>query len=340
MENHNKHGGYIGDGNIIDYSVNINPFGISPRLKENIIKKLNSLDSYPEINGDSTKEKLSEYLSIDKENTIIGNGATELIYLFIRAMNFKEIAILEPTFTEYERAAVLNQIKVVKLLDYDEIFKADSIDCLFICNPNNPTGKLLSEIELESILKNAKQKDQIVFIDESFIEFSDGRTAKDYIEEYNLFILRSITKIYGVPGLRVGFGIGSKEIIKKMDRIKEPWSINSLALDALELYLIDEDYKKKTLEWYKREKRRMYLLLKSIEELEVFDSEANFFMIKMNISDGNELKKYCLDRGIYIRVCEDFYSLDKSYIRIAIRLEHENDIIVELIREFFKSLNE
>lgn len=338
----NKHGGYTGDREVTDYSININPFGISEKLKGRITEKLDELENYPEIDGESTKKKLSEFTGYPEENLIIGNGASELIYLFARAekMEGKTAGILEPTFTEYGKASEMYGADIERFTDFSDLKRAaeeKKVDFIFICSPNNPTGKSADLKDIEEIL-NISQKNGIkVFIDESFIEFSERDSSAEFIRKYSLFVLCSVTKIYGIPGIRIGYGIGSEDIIRDMNRFKEPWTVNALALETLETYFEDEEYRKRTADWFREEKEKFYRELSEIEDIEIYSSDANFFMIKLKKSDGKTLKDYCLENGFYIRTCEDFYSLGSDYIRLAVRFREQNEKIAKVIDSFFKS---
>ena len=344
-----KHGGYFGRGkkNIIDFSVNINPLGVPVMLKEKLKKSIEDLDSYPEIDGRSGIELISNSLNLDQENIILGNGATELIYLFARTFKPKDVLIVEPTFTEYERAFSLNgsQVHHFKTQESDQfkvdidtlIEKIDGIkpDVLVICNPNNPTGIFTKKENLKTIVSKIKDTNTKLFIDESFIDFTDQESYISLIDCYPIFILRSMTKIYAIPGLRLGYGLASKETIRLLNKNKEPWTINSLALDSIEVLLEDKKYIDETNDWYSSEKEKLKEALKEIDGLKVYESEANFFLCKLKISDANTMRDYLINKGIYIRTCEDFYGLDESFIRLAVRTREENMTLIRELNRYF-----
>lgn len=341
----NKHGGYFGDKKeeIMDFSVNINPLGVPSKLIKGIIDELPMLVSYPEIDGRTAKEALSKHLNIPIEHIILGNGATELIYLFARAIKASRALIIQPTFTEYVRAFQVAESNIYNFHTYEmEGFKIDMTallvnmekfepEVVVLCNPNNPTGVFHNPEDLMSLLEFIKDKNCYLFIDESFIDFTDKKSLSSFIKNYPIFILRSMTKTYGIPGLRLGYGIGNKDIIDQLNSIKEPWTINSLALKAVEVLLKDEDYKQGTQKWYEEEKNFLLQGLSSIEGIEVFPSEGNFFLCKLKNISGEDLKYILLDEDIYIRTCEDFRGLDDSFIRIAVRSREENEKLVKTL---------
>ena len=344
-----KHGGYFGKDreDVIDFSVNINPLGVPFRLKEKLKKSIENLERYPEIDGKSGIDLLSNKLDIDTENIILGNGATELIYLFARTFKPEKVMIVEPTFTEYERAFSLNGSKIhhfktneednfkIYIESLIEELETTHPEVLILCNPNNPTGTFTQKEDFYPLLKILKDKNIKLFIDESFIDFTDKESYVSLLEECSIFLLRSMTKIYAIPGLRLGFGIASKTIIKELNKNKEPWTINSLALDSIEVLLEDKFYKDQTNMWYSNEKERLKQGLKQIESIKVYESEANFFLCRLNKSDSSSLRDYLINRGIYIRTCEDFYGLDNSFVRLSVRTREENARLVMELNRYF-----
>jgi len=338
----NEHGGYFGhkQREIIDFSVNINPLGVPHKLIEELVKELPALISYPEIDGKTAKETLAKYLNKEANQIILGNGATELIYLFSRAINANKVLILEPTFTEYERAFQVSGSSIYHFYTYEKDgFKIDmdglleNLDNLkpqvvVLCNPNNPTGVFYEPDELMPLLEAIQKSNAYLFIDESFIDFTDKPSLSRYIEEYPIFILRSMTKTYGIPGLRLGYGLANTNIIQKLNHIKEPWTINSLALRAVEVLINDKDYFNKTKECCKEEKDFLLDNLSSINNIEVFPSEGNFFLCKLKNCSGEGLKNTILNDGIYIRTCTDFKGLDDQFIRLAVRSRVENEKLI------------
>lgn len=340
---YNKHGGYFGRESVVDYSVNINPLGVSTALRDKLWNTIDEIERYPQIDGIDVKEKLSARLHIEMDRLIIGNGATELIYLFSRALDIKKSLVVEPTFTEYAKSVELIGGKVSRFslekpdfrLDIESLLKTaerEEAEAIYICSPNNPTGGAVSKEDIERIAKGCKDLGIYLFLDESFIEFSDRESCMEITHEYDLFVLRSITKIYGVPGIRIGYGVGKRDIVEQMNKVKEPWSVNCMALKTMESYLEDDDYRTETEKWYSKEKKRFAEKLLEIDYMELFDSEANFLLCKLKSGNAREIQSYLLHRGFYIRTCEDFYGLDESYIRLAVRVRAENDGLLECLR--------
>ncbi|MDO7726991.1 MAG: histidinol-phosphate aminotransferase family protein, partial [Nitrosopumilus sp.] len=208
------------DQDIIDFSSNITPLGI-PRSAKLIIKKnLDKVQFYPDPNSETVISSLEKYTHLSKSNIIVGNGAIEILYNFCFAFLSKTTKVLihVPTFQEYETAVKLSNCKISY---FNSLNLSSNIDlfisqipkngCIFLCNPNNPTGELLSKKELLSVIIAAKKLKTIVFIDECFIELvpKSNESVLSYVKKYdNIFILRSLTKSFGLPGLRIGYACG------------------------------------------------------------------------------------------------------------------------------------
>ena len=274
------HGGNIyklqreGKKDILDYSSNINPLGVPESLKKAVSENFSLLTRYPDINYTELRESIGKYNNISPENIIAGNGATEVLFLYIKALKPKKVLIAAPTFAEYERA-VKNaecEIDFFELKEEDNfilnkdkfIQKAVNYNLAVICNPNNPTGKFISKkiiFEINNSLEKAGTK---LFIDECFIEFISGWKEKTsaLFKSENIFILRALTKFFALPGLRLGYGICfDKKITEKINEIREPWSVNGFADLAGKVILNDIEYIKNTEKWILEERKYSTCLL-------------------------------------------------------------------------------
>ena len=315
---------------ILDYSSNINPYGIPESLKSRIIENLEILERYPDPDYVELREKLAHLNKVDMSDIVLGNGATEIIFLFMKVINPKKILIVSPTFGEYERAvkAVGTSRNSIDLscsddnknienkeieIEYFELKESDDFnlnignlknelekkyDLLIICNPNNPTGKFLKLAQTEEILKECNKYDTKLFIDEAFIEFlADGMKESIINTEENkknLFVTRAFTKFFAIPGLRLGYGMYfDKELEKKISEKKEPWSVNNIAEMAGLTVLDDTEYIEKTLKWIVEEKIYMYEKLNEISGIKVYETEVNFITGKIDeklFSEGLNVK--------------------------------------------------
>lgn len=305
---------------ILDYSSNINPYGIPESLKKRITENLEILERYPDPDYVELRQKLSNLNKVNLSDIILGNGATEIIFLFMKVINPKKILIVSPTFGEYERAVKATEISgdTVSLsssngdnknienkkieIEYFELKESDDFklnignlknelenkyDLLIICNPNNPTGKFLKLAQTEEILKECNKYDTKLFIDEAFIEFLEDGMKESIINtegnKKNLFVTRAFTKFFAIPGLRLGYGMYfDKELEQKISEKKEPWSVNNIAEMAGLTVLDDTEYIEKTLKWITKEKIYMYEKLNEISGIKVYETEVNFITGKID----------------------------------------------------------
>lgn len=340
----NKHGGYYGKKEeMIDFSVNINPLGTSPFIKDKIISSMNKLDKYPEIDGISAKTSIAEYLGVSKDNIILGNGAIELIYLFASTYKNRKVLIIQPTFNEYERAFKMSSSKIYYFVNSIENNFTISIqllekylsktlpDIIVLCNPNNPTGVYTDYSDIEYLCK--KFNDIIWFIDESFIDFSQKPDGLQLVSKYNIFLLRSVTKFYALPGLRAGYAISNKKIIDSMATFKQPWSINLLALNALKNIFYDTTHKQNTFNWLEKEKNFLFNGINNIDNIKIFNSDSNFFLCMHNNIISENLNKILIDDNIYIRTCNDFVGLNEYYFRIAVKMHNSNEELIHTLNK-------
>lgn len=343
----NRHGGYTGEkDNVLDFSVNINPLGMPEGLKQILTETIGELNRYPEIDGRTALNVLSSFTKIPVNELILGNGAIELIYLFARAVRPDSAVLLTPAFNEYRRALEMNGCANITefVVSEQEDFIADSeafLDkiqetapqAVFICNPCNPTGVFIEpDILREWIFK--APADTIWFIDESFIDFSDsGGIGSEILTDRQIVLLRSLTKFYALPGLRIGYAAGSPEIIRKMKDLKEPWTINALALKAAEYLPETENFASQSRKFMKSERLRVEKALEDIHCIKAYPSRTDFHLIRSDRIPAQELADRLLDYGICVRTCEDFPGLGEKFIRTAVKLPKDNDKIIGALRQ-------
>ena len=342
------HGGKVpsknSDHNIIDFSSNITPLGIPYPVKLIIKQNLDKIQFYPDPNSETVISSLEKYTHLSKLNIIVGNGAIEILYNFCFAFLSKSTKVLihVPTFQEYETAVKLSNSKIsyFKSLNLSEninsfISQIPKNGCVFLCNPNNPTGELLSKKELLSIIIIAKKLKTIVFIDECFIELvpKSNESVISYVKKYdNLFILRSLTKSFGLPGLRIGYACGSQQIIKILQKIKIPWSVNSLAQDAANAVMKNKSHLKKSNIIIKRELKYLEDNISTLDGFEYISSSTNFILIKTKY-DSTKLQTKLLKNKILIRDCKNFRGLNNHYIRIAVKSHKDNVKLVTALEK-------
>ena len=343
----NHHGGQIKGDGFTDYSVNIPKIKFDATFKDLIMTSIDALCDYPEIDGITAKRVLADYLQVDIDEIIIGNGATELIYLTARALKLERVMILQPTFTEYARAFSLVETELVHYflkdslttfeIDYDDLAcQINKMECeaLMVCNPNNPTGTLFSCEQLLSLLNKVKISNFLLIIDESFIEFYGIHSSMaQLMNTGRVLVIRSMTKTYRVPGLRIGYMIGPKEVIGSIQKFKEPWALNTLALNSIPYFIGESLYLDNLRKWWTEERNYLYNQLSLIRELRVFESYANFLLLRY---DGDELPVFFESiekENIHVRTCHDFIGLDERYFRISIQDRITNQQFIKKIKK-------
>lgn len=334
---------------IIDFSANINFLGPPPQLLEEIRNNLAKIIHYPEPNSTTLKRKMGQYLDLEEKNLVIGNGAVELIYQLVKVIKPDLALVMAPTFSEYELAVKScgGRVKYLRLeeekgfkIDIEEVVaNLDRVKIVFLCNPNNPTGTLIKRSELMDLIDYASRKDVFVIIDEAFIDFIDNPgnyTVIDLIVRYsNLFVLRSLTKFYAIPGLRLGYGAGTEELISKMELARDPWSVNFFAQLAGEIVLKDVEYQKETRRRISLEREFLYNSLKKIDGLKPFPPSANYIFIDIGASNFSSivLAEILARRGILIRDCSSYRGLGENYIRVAVKSREDNCFLLDNLRE-------
>ena len=334
---------------LIDFSANINSLGLSVAVEAKIKASIDEIIHYPDPDCYELKKLLGQCYSIPKKYITIGNGAVELLYIFCNILKPKNVMIMAPSFCEYERAALASAAKInyhylevkndFKLKVSELINKLDGNDIVFLCNPNNPTGTILKYQEIDSILAVAKAKNIVIFVDESFIDFIENNqeyTCRQLIQQYdNLVILHSLTKFYAIPGLRLGFMLANSDLTQKMHLAKDPWNVNVLAQVAGVAALKDKEYQKQSIENLNYTKSLFYDKLKSIEKLKVYPPTVNYIFIDIKNTGytARELQELLLKDNILIRNCENYPGLSEYYIRLAIKDEKNNNLLINYLQK-------
>lgn len=333
---------------IMDYSANINPLGVPQGLKEKIIASIDQLVNYPDPDCTVLKEAISQYLKISEENIIVGNGASEIIFLLFEVLAPKKVMIPAPSFSEYAQAAARNgaEVSYFRLkeeqdfkLDIQELMQqmTEEVDAIILCNPNNPTSTLVSREDLLNLLEHASKKNIQLIVDEAFIELTDGANANSMIEYMkendNLFVVRAFTKLFAIPGLRLGYGVGNVKTIKRLWEKKLPWSVNGLACCVGEYLGESSNYLEKTKTWITQEKLWFYKELQELEGMKVYKPETNFILLKLLDKGMNswKLKEQLAQKGLLIRDASNFVFLNDRFIRVAIKDRQSN---IKFLRTF------
>lgn len=335
----------------VDFSSNINPLGISANVLGILQKNLPKLSSiYPDNEHKILKEKIMSYLGrgLAYDSISIGNGATELIYNFARAFVRKQVIVPYPTFCEYELASrkVGAKIKHVPLrdwkLDVDSILEETrNSEAIFLCNPNNPTG-LFSYHLVEKLVEKIDPSIKIL-IDESFIEFVDEKKhPRSFIEKINEFrnivVLRSMTKSFGLAGLRLGYSISHPSTEKKISNNRITWNINGLAQLAGITALDNLSHLRKARKIVTTERERMHDRINhNLRSFSAIKSDVNFYLIRLSHCRSRQIRDLILKKyGILVRECSDFKGMGDKYIRVAVRNHDENSALFDSLESLDK----
>lgn len=351
----------VKDSNFIDFSANINPFGLSNKavkiLKNHRLIKF-FIENYPDAYPATLINAISGYHNTDKESIFLGAGATDLIFSIMQTMRPNTTLIVEPSFMEYERSAMSVKSSLVYIKTYPvnnfnllgtsylnllkSIEEMGENSLIFIANPSNPAGTVTPLYNIEEILKKSKKRGIFLILDESFMDFCEKFSAKHLIGRYdNLIIIRSLTKFFAMPGQRLGYAIANNKTVKRFTKYIIPWKITEIGTNIAIASLSDKDGITATLQKLEKLKVNFYNKLKTINELTVIPSEANYFLIKIKSNNftASDLKKYLIETGILIRCCNNYRGLSDQYFRVAVKKQPENKYLIEKLKEFINRQN-
>lgn len=331
---------------ILDFSANINPLGFPKGLKEYLFSNLDSIVYYPDPEYLELREEIANYLNLSPEDIIVGNGAIEIISLLITSIK-KKAVIPIPTFSEYVHICKINNLDVeyfpmredfkLNIESLVDKLKAKKDALLILCNPNNPTGGLIEISSLKFLLDEISNLEISIIIDEAFIEFTEDypkHSAIELIKFYpNLYVVRSLTKFFGIPGLRLGYGVATGEAINRVKNYTLPWSVNILADLAGRFVLKDRTFMEDSRELIALERKFLLKELLDIKWIHPYPTQANFILTKID-ADIEALESYLLEKGILIRNCKNFEGLDKGYIRLAVKDHNSNERLIKYLKDF------
>jgi len=335
---------------LIDFSANINPLGFSPKARAAIIRNIDGIIRYPQADSANLKKALGAFCNTDYHNIAVGNGSIELIYLIPKAFKIKKVLIITPTFSEYEFAAKLNGSKIVFLkTEEGDDFKLGlhklkklipKVDLVFIGNPNNPIGAYILLEEMLSVIELCQQCGTFLAVDEVFMDFvetSDRDILASLVPRNKiLIVLRSLTKFFALPGLRIGYAISHRDLVKRISELQYPWNINSLAQAVGEEVLEDRGYMNKSREYVVKEKEYLFGRLKNIKGLKTYPPSSNFILCKLEdcaIKSAQVLNEMLLEKGLVVRNCSNFRGLNERFFRVAVRKRAENLKLIMALKE-------
>ena len=337
---------------LTDFSASINPLGTPPSVLQAIVNSTKRLTAYPDPEYPELRSHLARHHAIDPEFILPGNGSAELLTWAGRELARQKFTYLvTPAFSDYQRALNAfggNSLPCPLFLNDGKGVSRNAPTMpvpqspypqsgLLLNNPHNPTGKLWTKSAILPYLEHF----DLVVIDEAFMDFltpSQSQSLIPYVLRYpNLVVLRSLTKFYSLPGLRIGYAIAHPERLHRWQKWRDPWSVNTLAAAATAAALKDREFQQQTWDWLAKARSRLWQQLSAIPELQPFQGAANYLLVKTEVSATKLQQKLLQDYQIVIRDCISFPELGDRYFRIAVRLPSENDRLGSVIAAIVKS---
>ena len=345
------HGGdiYKYDDKLLDFSANINPLGMPESAKNAIIDRINKYQTYPDHSSRKLRNSLSEFYGFDSNKIVCGNGAADLIFRICLALRPQKVLVTSPTFSEYEEAVLISGGKVHNHLlseseNYDvtlEILKSidEDTDMVFLCSPNNPTGRAIDLNIIEAVLDKLQGNKGILVLDQCFVHFmveEEKYFAINLLKKYdNLIILGAFTKIFAMAGLRLGYALfGSEDNASMIENTLQPWAVSTVASEA-GCAALNKDFIKETKDYVKYQREFLFQHLSDLG-IKVFKSQANYMLIKVDEKfDDGDLADVAIKHRILIRKCSNFKGLSPSFFRIAVRTDAENTTLIDVLSHIF-----
>jgi len=338
------YGGDIYDGDkvkeraVLDLSASISPLGIPEGVVSAMMEALGSSHRYPDIYCRKLRQALSVYEGRPAENIVCGNGATELIYNIVRALQPKRALLFAPTFSEYERALSRAECHITVYtsaslrLDRGFIDFIDrGTDMVFLCNPNNPTGYLTDRSLMCEIVKKCEECDTYLCVDECFLDFVEEgeKYSVKNLPGDHIICLKAFTKIFALAGVRLGYALtGSKETAERIFDAGYPWSVSNIAQTAGIACTYERDHILRVRQLVKTEREYLTKQLRSVG-FQVFEGSAGYLLFRAGRGLGDALK----EKGILIRNCSDFRGLGDTFYRTGVRCHEDNERFVEALFE-------
>ncbi|QYS86405.1 aminotransferase class I/II-fold pyridoxal phosphate-dependent enzyme [Flavobacterium oreochromis] len=326
--------GYLFNGKIkVNFSSNVFYDGPPKGLQEHLMLQWDNIARYPEANAESLQNELAKWHRLEPQQIIVTNGATEAFYLLAHFLQKKSATIIIPSFAEYNDACQIHNLSL-NFVNWSEITETSrfATDALFLGNPNNPTGLLLSKNVLSSLLQN--NPETLFVIDEAYVDFTTHPISMiDEITNFsNLVIVKSLTKTYAIPGLRLGYIISQSQNIQAIEKNKMPWSVNTFAIEAGKYIVKNASKLLLPIEKLMTDTAHFYNALQQIEHIEVYPTNTNFFLCKTQLKTASNLKEYLLhNHQLLIRDASNFRGLSAHYFRVATQKPLENQLLIDTI---------
>lgn len=324
----------------INFSSNIYQQADHTALQEHLKEHLDVINNYPEPQPRSLEKMIAQQLGISPEAVMVTNGATEAIYLIAQMFHHSASIIPQPTFNEYADACRINH-HIITYENTDDLKELPADRVYWICNPNNPTGNVMTKGIIEYMARRSPRYTFVV--DQSYEDYTQERliSPKEVLGCHNLLVLHSLSKRFAVPGLRIGYITGHPDVIQLLRSIRHPWSVSALAIEAGKFLIKRNEPAIPDLTSYLLETTRLRANLRKIEGIRVFETKTNFMLCEIEPATSTKLKFYLVhEHGILIRDCFNFTGLSDHFFRVATQRPEENDALVDAIRQFISELPE
>lgn len=332
---------------VYDLSENVNAFGFPQKVKDAWPQFIHHISTYPHPEAEPLRTMLAKKLNVQRENLIIGNGAAELLTFFAGRFTNRQVIIVHPTFSEYKSTLEAQGAKIIEYVAHEittyklpmnQIKKSmHDASCLYLCNPNNPTGSLISKDIIEELLIYGREVGCELLVDEAFMDWTDeSESVISLIKQYsNLSVMRSMTKMYGIAGIRLGYLVSSENVINQLREKLPHWHVNALAIEIGRLCLEDDKFRKESIENHQSLKRNLENYLHK-QQCIITKSVANFLCFQLKESEKTrDFYFYCLRNGVVLRHTENFVGMDGKWLRIGIKSEKAIEKFQQVMDEWY-----
>ncbi len=343
---------------LVDFSASINPLGPSPRSLKAMVRAAAFVPHYPDPECAALREALAARWRVEPEQIVVGNGSTELIHLLPSALSLRHLLVVGPTFSEYAKAMRDAGGKVTMLMaersdgyapplrrllsfmaSTPKVRRGSTCDAVLLCNPNSPTGRSCAADDVLQVVRLAQRRGLRVIVDETFADYCPERSIlPSAIRSGGTIVLRSFTKFYGLPGLRIGYALAPAQTAARLRERQPPWSVNAPAQAAARAALEDQRHVARSRAFMARERARLGRLLATLPGCTCFPSEANFFLLELPAGCRASVVTEGLRRkGLLIRDCSAVPGLNDRTVRLAVRRRAENERLILAMQRMLRT---
>jgi threonine-phosphate decarboxylase len=333
---------------VLDFSASINPLGCPPQVERAYYRAISRVTHYPEPYAETLTHTLAEYHALHPEAVLVGNGSTQLIYLLARTLAARRVLVIAPLFSEHEAAFRLSGAQVEHFLLRPPRFALllerlrralmKKYDVVVLTNPNSPTGTLVPPAQMAALVQLCQRAHTTLIIDETFIDWVEEASLKQIAgRSPQVIVLRSLTKFFALPGLRVGYVVAQPQWIKRLRAQLEPWSVNTVAQEVATACIQVPQFVQRSREFIVHERAWLFEQVAAVVGLQPFPSQANFLLVRLGKRTVNAplLAQRLATENILIRSCHNFRGLGKQFFRIAVRTRKENTRLLIVLRKVF-----